>query len=275
MKTNLKSLFLILAIAVPFLFTSCGETENQGTATITFDNITGNTLEIEEGANFAITGSVISEDGTTISSIVAYAEYVHNGQTNKFEVANSGTRGDNTFTERSKNDFTFRFEQNHPELSKYLGETDLKLTIEAEVKNGGTSSRSLSIVIKGDKPVDPDDTPLSAKTTFTLGRPGVADAPASANGIEWTSNPSATTASFAANNFVLTKEAYDAITTKEELAAAADGKSFATNFQAQSDANFGGTKYYIIQDGSTLRLVEFTALNFAPGANRAHFTEKH
>jgi len=117
---------------------------------------------------------------------------------------------------------------------------------------------------------------LSAKTTFILGRPGVADAPATLNGINWTSNPNVTTARFTAQNIALAnKAAYDAIQSKEALAEAIVGKTFVSTFEAQPDAIFGGTKYYIIKDGSTLRLVEFTSLTFNAGTNRAHFTERH
>ena len=165
MKTNLKKLFLAVAVALPFMFTSCDQTE-YGSATITFDNITDNTLEIEKGANFAITGSVVSEVGSTVS-IIAYAVYDNDGQDNRFEIANSGTRTDNTFT-GSGNSFTFRFSQDHTELSKYLGEPKLRLVIETEVKNGGKSSRTLNINVKE----EPQDTPLSEPTAFTWERVG-------------------------------------------------------------------------------------------------------
>ena len=141
-------------------------------------------------------------------------------------------------------------------------------------KDGVTVTKTLTAQECSDCGVGPVETPLSTKATFVLGRPGVPAAPASENGIEWTTNPNATTARFTAQNIVLTKAQYDAITTQEALAAAATG-GFASTFEAQSDANFGGTKYFIIQDGSTLRLVEFTALNFVAGANRAHFTERN
>jgi len=115
---------------------------------------------------------------------------------------------------------------------------------------------------------------LTAPAEFKLGRPAHGDYPASAMGIEWTSNPDGNTAKFAANHVMITATAYGAIETKEALEAAFDAGTKASDFTAKSDANFV-TQYLIVKDGTTLRLVKMKSLNFVAGANKATFDEQH
>ena len=265
---NLKSLFLALAVvAMPFAFTSCNPDDN-GVATITFDGATNNAIEIVEGADFTITGTVRSEAGTTINSIVAHVLY-GTGQATPILIADNSDRNDNTFA-GSGNNFTFRFDETH-RLADYLDRENLRLRITATVRGGDASERTLTINVK------PDETPLSAAHAFTLAHPEATAGgnPREAFGIRWQQNLAYPNVRFDAQNIALTQAEFNSLNTagtREALADFAEGKTFATTFEVRTGSNVG---FFIIQDDETLRLVALTSLTLAAGTNRAHFTERH
>jgi len=171
MKTNLKKLFLVVAVAVPFMFTSCVESTDD-VATIAFDgNITS--ITIVEGEDFVISGRVTSPEGTRIDDIAV--RLVHGTHTHPIA---SNVRGDNTFTEVTNNNFTFRIDETHSTLAERLahaieaGATTATLEFEASVRNGGPATRK-SITINLEQEVE--YTPLSAPTAFTWERVGAAN----------------------------------------------------------------------------------------------------
>jgi len=258
MKTNLKSLFLILAIAVPFMFTSCEGSDDVTTPEIVLQ---GDIRII--GDNYVATVLISCAETSSINSVTA--RVIFNDGESDWDVSipnNAISRPSGQLW-----NVTITFPRTRDGMPVEA------LSVRAETRDGGNRTRVFRL--EEEPGNGGDDTPLSSSTEFTLGRPAGTGAPESAFGITWTTNPNATTARFTAQNIVLTQAQYNAITTREELAAFAHGRQFASTFEAQSDANFGATKFYIIQDGSTLRLVQFTSLRFVAGANRAHFTERH
>ena len=257
MKKSLKSLIMMLAV-VPFLFTSCGIDDNAGHATIKFDAAS---VEITDGT-VVITGEVTSPENTTISVINVFCVY-GDGQTNDAAVATI-----KDLTKVADNKYTFRFDEKSAGIKDHL--TDMVgLKINAEVKNGDISSKTLDVKVVGE-----ESPKLSDAVEFTLGRPGTEKNPASANGIEWTSNLSATKARFTATHVSLSKEKYEAIETVEALIEEYNAGTPNTTFEAESDANFK-TQYMIVKDEDTYRLIQMTDLKFSEGNNVAVFTEKH
>jgi len=154
MKT--KKIFFILAVAVPFLFISCNRDE--GKATITFD--VPNPFEIEKGKDFVITGTIRSNEGTTISSIIAMVEWSCDGHHHGHHGHHTHTRiiarsGDDVFTRNSSYEYSFGFGKDHAGMTEglrqFLGSPDLKLIIKASVRNGGESSEKLAIIVKDEE----------------------------------------------------------------------------------------------------------------------------
>ena len=232
---NLKSLFLALAVAaMPFAFTSCNPAEF-GAATITFD--AGATIDIQPGADFAITGTVrITEDGARIDDITARVLYVaENGNTVTRVIANSNDRGDNTFTSVTNAHYTFRFDQTH-DLADFIGRENLRLEIVANVRNGDQSSRYLTITSI------PPTTPLGAAQNFEWRRAGGAATGLAEFGLAWTSNAGAASPFFAivrkadangAQRFVqLATNSWTSITTREALADAVNAADDMVDFRS-------------------------------------------
>ena len=224
---NLKSLFLALAvIAMPMAFTSCDPTENNGAARITFDApVTNDVLDVSEGAEFVINGVVRSDEGTRIDNIIARVTFVAaNGTTVNRTIADSNDRGDEVFTNRANNHYTFRIEREI--LEDYLREENLRLTIVANVRNGDQSERTLTI----NYVIEPDYTELGAPRAFTWFRAGSVYATGLEEfGLTWRFNTD--NAPFmaiirrpdagGAQRFVrLDNNAWTTITTVEDLAAA-------------------------------------------------------
>ncbi len=263
MKTNIKSLLLALLV-VPFLTYCATDEPTEGSATITFNDVTNNTTEIVDG-QITVTGSVKSNEGTSIESISIVCQYGTDGQVNTTTIFSSLK----DLVKIANNEYTFAITEASSGIKDHLTDATA-IIVTAKVKNGDESSKKLEITIGSGH----QDTELSEATTFTLGRPANATNPESAYGISYTSNTTATQAKFTAKNLALTKEEYDAITTQEELSEKAEGASFADSFTSESDANFKAL-YFIIEDGDSLRLISMTNLQFKEGNNVATFTERH
>ena len=271
MKTNLKKLFLVVAVAVPFMFTSCVETDDRATITLTTP-AQGTSVTIDANGHFLIAGEITSPEGTRIDDIMAQvvSDHVH--------TVASNASGDNTFT-GSGNRFLFSINQTHPALAAELAKIQAEenapdyviLRFTASVRNGG-APRELNVTINFHQEVDPT-TPLSESRAFALRHPahlGSGDV-STANGIQWQQNPTGTTARFIVQHIVLNASQFNAITTVEELEAAAEGGTFATQIDVTAGSNL--THYWIVRDGATLRLVHLSAVSMANFT--ANFTERH
>jgi len=108
MKTNLKSLFLILAVAVPFLFTSCDSDDNAAEITIAFnqsgvfksgDAIVGTITSIEEN----LTKVVILLDGKAVKTYTSFNNLpIKKGENGAYAVFISDITEEGTYTLRAE-----------------------------------------------------------------------------------------------------------------------------------------------------------------------------
>jgi hypothetical protein len=237
MKTNLKKLFLVVAVAVPFMFTSCTESTDDR-ATITVDQAS---ITIAENGNFLITGTVTSPEGTRIDDIEA--RLVHGDHTHLIA---DNSRGNSTFTEVSSNHFTFRIDQDHEALAEALDKvreespelTSVVLRLTATVRNGGApTERNVTINLGGEQ-----GTELSAAIPFEWTRVGGANATGGLAdfGLRLNNTGTAVQILSSATRLVsLTPADWAEITTKEELKARIDAATVAASidFTFATDTN--------------------------------------
>lgn len=249
MKFFNRTLLAVSLLATAVIFTSCSKDDDQKPApAIVFDQSANTT--VAEGT--AITGKVTTEIG--LKEVKFF--YVRGNDATSFKT-------EDKFDD--KNNYVYRVE-----LAGVTSDiTGIKIS--ATDKDGQTSERTLAVKTSG---APAPSTALSTAATFYLGYPSGASNPATANGITYSTNPSATTAKFTGDFVMLTQAEYNAITTVEGLAAAYTSGTKAADFTVASDASFTA-KYLIVKDGSTYRLVNMTALNFVAGNNKGTFTEKH
>jgi len=237
MKTSLKKLFLVVAVAIPFMFTSCTEsTEDRATITIA----EGLTINEAANGNFTITGTVTSPEGTRIETIelrVVHGDHVHLVAENR--------SGDNTFV-GDGNRFLFSINQAHEELADRLahayeaGETYVTLRFTATVRNGGAPTE-VNVRFNFYQEVDPT-TPLSAPIAFEWQRVGGANATGGLDAFGLRLNNTATAVqvlSSATKLVALTPADWAEITTQEELKAKIDaaGVAASIDFTFATDTN--------------------------------------
>ncbi len=266
-----KGIFLAAVFAAGALFfNSCDkENEKKGAPTITFDQ--GSTVAVTSDGKVTITGVVSAPSDAEIEDIKATLYYGEGGTASTVVASSKSAAG---ITKVSNAQYTFRFDQTSTGISSHLTDA-VKLVISATVKDGDANTGTINITTGS---INPGTTDLTTEATFTLGRPSQTGFPESAMGITWSSNSSdGVTANFTVSGGVVVLQnvdQYNAITTQETLAYAFSQASPTTTFSSKSDASFA-VKYLMVKDGATLRLVKMTGLNFAAGANKAYFTEKH
>ena len=260
---NLKSLFLAVAvIAMPFAFTSCGETEDGVTPEIVLVSMT----ETETGHTAILTVTCPPEG--RLNAVTA--EVVFNNRGSNQQVP----RNNIVIAEVSQQLWTVTIvfpamAGNPPQVVEYLRVT-------AETRDGGNVTREFEV---GEDEPGPIATPLSAPYSFVLGNPAnnTDGNPQVLFGIRYVQNPDASNGQFEADRIVLTPAEFNTLNTtatREALADFAEERTFLTDrfLVAPGTTNRG---HFIIRDGETLRLVSFDSLAFSPGNNRANFTERH
>lgn len=226
MKTKLKYLLMVVAV-VPF-FMSCGEDPSVGGATITFDQKT-EPVTFNEKGELAITGKVVSDEGTTIESISVVCEYEKDGQKMSASVAEM-----KDLTKKSNNEYEFRFDEKSKGIKDHL--TDIvSIKITAMVKSGDKSEKAIKITAMGSS----TETPLAKAEAFAWERAGGAAATGlDSFGLQWTSNLDgfAIVKTKDAKKLVKLAEGDWAIETQEALAAAIDAATGITEYKGVSTA---------------------------------------
>lgn len=236
MKTNLKKLFLVVAVAIPFMFTSC-DNETGDVATITVTE--GNTVTMNADGEFTVSGTITSPEGTRIDDIAAHL--VHGGH---LDPVASNSSGDNTFR-GTGNDFTFIMNQDHAGLRAALTKvrdespelTSVVLRLTATVRNGGPATvRDVTINFGA------QGTELSAAIPFEWTRVGGANATGGLAdfGLRLNNTGTAVQILSSATRLVsLTPADWAEITTKEELKARIDAATVAASidFTFATDTN--------------------------------------
>jgi len=150
------------------------------------------------------------------------------------------------------------------------------MTFWVEAKTATTSSeKSAPITIEEIE----KETDLTNPSQFVIGHPAHGTTLKYAMGIEYDQNPTTTTARFItrdrSNSFVmLTETEYNAIETVEGLARVFDAAETKTD-RFTVNHPFTTPQHLIVKDGTTIRLVKMTALQFVPGENKATFVEQH
>lgn len=246
MKSKIKKLLFALAV-VPFFMSCNNDDPSVGAATIHFDQ--SSPVSFVDGT-LLVTGSVTSDEGTTMEYINVICVYGSAGQTNETAIAQM-----KDLSQESRHKYTFRFTQASPGIQDHLHDiTSIKIV--AKVRNGDESTKSLAV----NQATTPDPA-LSAEKAFVWERTGGGVGTGLSDfGLEWRTNGDGKHAIVRKDNATklvqLTAAQWSSIKTKAVLQDAVDkasGIDQYTGVSAEATKEYndvlgvlhGGTYYFL------------------------------